>query len=167
MPRITRLVGILLSLQKGHSRTADQIAEEFRISRRTVFRDIQTLRRAGIDIAISKSGRYRLAHVDGKMRDSELNVLEMVSLALLRREVTTKKSSSYAQAVMSAIAKTISKAPPSCRERASALIKRAQKLLVSRNPSSEVWFDMAAKLLDTKAPMEHKSTVSTIPRMQN
>ena len=49
--RITRLLQLLQMLQSGSGRNADGLAADCGVSRRTVFRDLEALRVAGVPIA--------------------------------------------------------------------------------------------------------------------
>lgn len=61
MHRIDRLFGYVLALQHGRVRTAAQLAAQFEVSRRTVYRDLEALDQVGVPI-VSKRGRgYALA----------------------------------------------------------------------------------------------------------
>ncbi len=55
MPRLDRLTSILIQLQSKRIVRAQEIAERFEISLRTVYRDIRTLEQAGVPI-ISEAG---------------------------------------------------------------------------------------------------------------
>lgn len=48
--KIERLIGIIFYLSNRERVTANQLAEHFEVSRRTIFRDINTLTLAGIPI---------------------------------------------------------------------------------------------------------------------
>lgn len=50
MNRIERLTAILIHLQSKKNVTAQEIANRFNISKRTVYRDIRALEEAGIPI---------------------------------------------------------------------------------------------------------------------
>jgi predicted DNA-binding transcriptional regulator YafY len=50
MNRLDRLTSILIQLQSKRLTTAREIAERFEVTNRTIYRDIQTLRLAGVPI---------------------------------------------------------------------------------------------------------------------
>lgn len=59
--RVARLLNLVSTLQSGKGLNADGVAEACGISRRTVFRDIESLRAAGVPIDFNNdSQRYRL-----------------------------------------------------------------------------------------------------------
>jgi len=48
--RITRLLKLLQALQSGHSQNADGLAKACGVGRRTIFRDLETLKNAGVPL---------------------------------------------------------------------------------------------------------------------
>ena len=50
--KIDRLIGILSMLLQKEVTTAPELAEHFEVSRRTIYRDIETLCKAGIPILL-------------------------------------------------------------------------------------------------------------------
>ncbi|QZE14982.1 YafY family transcriptional regulator [Halosquirtibacter laminarini] len=63
MNRLDRLTSILIQLQSKRISTAGEIAKRFEVSTRTIYRDIQTLRLAGIPIGEEEGKGYFI--VDG------------------------------------------------------------------------------------------------------
>lgn len=62
LKRITRLLKLLQALQAGDGQNAQGIAQACGVSRRTVFRDLETLREAGVPLEFNKADdRYRIA----------------------------------------------------------------------------------------------------------
>jgi predicted DNA-binding transcriptional regulator YafY len=60
MNRLDRLTSILIQLQSKRLTTAREIAERFEVTNRTVYRDIQTLRLAGVPIGEEEGKGYFL-----------------------------------------------------------------------------------------------------------
>lgn len=60
LPRLTRLSATLTLLQSKRLFTATELAERFRVSVRTVYRDIRTLEEAGIPIVTEEGKGYSL-----------------------------------------------------------------------------------------------------------
>ncbi|TMU56905.1 helix-turn-helix transcriptional regulator [Flagellimonas algicola] len=63
MNRLTRITSILIKLQSKSTLTAQEIADEFDISLRTVYRDVKTLQEAGVPIGSEAGIGYFM--VDG------------------------------------------------------------------------------------------------------
>ena len=63
MNRLTRITSILVKLQSKSTLTAQEIADEFDISPRTVYRDVKTLQEAGVPIGSEAGIGYFM--VDG------------------------------------------------------------------------------------------------------
>lgn len=58
--RLTRLTSILIQLQSKRLLTANELAEKFAISKRTIYRDIKTLEQAGVPILTEEGKGYTL-----------------------------------------------------------------------------------------------------------
>ena len=61
MNRLDRLTSILIQLQSKRQITAREMAERFEVTNRTIYRDIQTLRLAGVPIGEEEGRGYYLA----------------------------------------------------------------------------------------------------------
>lgn len=83
--RIARLLEILDSLQSGVGPTLEQLIAECGVSRRTVFRDLRTLREAGLGITFDEeSGRYALESPVGAL-GSGFSLQEALALLVVCR----------------------------------------------------------------------------------
>ncbi len=60
MNRLDRLTSIFIQLQSKRLTTAREIAERFEVTNRTIYRDIQTLRLAGVPIGEEEGKGYFL-----------------------------------------------------------------------------------------------------------
>ena len=60
MNRLDRLTSILIQLQSKRLTTAREIAKRFEVTNRTIYRDIQTLRLAGVPIGEEEGKGYFL-----------------------------------------------------------------------------------------------------------
>ena len=58
--RLTRLTSILIQLQSKKLLTANELAEKFEISKRTIYRDIRTLEQAGVPVLTEEGKGYTL-----------------------------------------------------------------------------------------------------------
>src|SRR5688572_27376185 len=61
MNRIDRLLGYILALQRGRRLTAEALSEQFEVSRRTVYRDLQALAEVGVPLVATPGRGYSLA----------------------------------------------------------------------------------------------------------
>ncbi|MFR9749820.1 helix-turn-helix transcriptional regulator [Nocardia sp. 004] len=90
MQRPQRLLALLVALQANRQMTAEQLAEQFTVSKRTILRDVDALIAADVPI-VAERGRYGGisllpgAAVDvGRLTDSEAEVLEVIGVDLSR-----------------------------------------------------------------------------------
>lgn len=88
MNRLDRLTSILIQLQSKRLTTAREIAKRFEVTTRTIYRDIQTLRLAGVPIGEEEGKGYFL--VDGYRLPPV-----MFSMEEARALVTTSKILNY------------------------------------------------------------------------
>ena len=58
--RLTRLTSILIQLQSKRLLTANELAEKFEISKRTIYRDIRSLEQAGVPVLTEEGKGYTL-----------------------------------------------------------------------------------------------------------
>jgi len=80
MHRLARLIAILSMLQSRKLLTAQQMADRFEVSIRTIYRDLRTLEEAGIPIGAEAGEGYFLADV---FRLPPINITEMEAFAVL------------------------------------------------------------------------------------
>jgi proteasome accessory factor B len=114
--RITRLLRVLQALQSGSGLNADGLAGECGISRRTVFRDIEALRAAGIPVQYDKQlDRYS---IPGAYFLPPLNftAAEALSLMTLATELGRRDSLPFYAPAHSAAMKLEGSLPPPLRE---------------------------------------------------
>ena len=88
MKRLDRLTSILIQLQSKRLITAGEMAERFEVTKRTIYRDIQTLRSAGVPIGEEEGKGYFL--VEGYRLPPVMFTIEEA-----RALVTTSKILSY------------------------------------------------------------------------
>jgi predicted DNA-binding transcriptional regulator YafY len=81
--RIQRIIRLIVRLQSSRCSTADELAAEFEVSRRSVFRDLRVLELAGIPFYYDRaSGGYRILSTFF-LRPVSLDLEEALSLLLL------------------------------------------------------------------------------------
>lgn len=86
LSRISRIVQLLTALQSGQSYSAEALAEQVGISRRTVFRDLQELGAIGVPYYFDvQTGGYRI-DLEYFLAPVDLNLQEALSLLLLVHE---------------------------------------------------------------------------------
>ena len=101
--RLARLVGLLTHLQTKRLLTAPELATQFQVSVRTIYRDVRTLEQAGVPIA-TEEGRgysllpgYRLPPV--MFTEAEANAL-ITAEKLLEHNADVSLAANYAQALV-------------------------------------------------------------------
>ncbi|MCB0643738.1 MAG: HTH domain-containing protein, partial [Phaeodactylibacter sp.] len=58
--RLSRLTAILLKLQSGSVASVHALAEQFEVSTRTIYRDLQALEQAGVPLTVNDGHGYQL-----------------------------------------------------------------------------------------------------------
>lgn len=87
LKRITRLLKLLQTLQAGQGDNADGLAKACGMSRRTAFRDLETLREAGVPLQFDKaSSRYSIAS-DYFLRPTNFSSAEALAIVALTNEL--------------------------------------------------------------------------------
>lgn len=81
--RIGRVVKILTTLQSGKSFNADTLAQTLKTSRRTIFRDLKDLRKAGVPINFDEKCRRYIIETTPLWPVDGLSAQEILSLLLL------------------------------------------------------------------------------------
>jgi len=84
--RVSRIVKVLTTLQSGEHFTADGLAKILGISRRTVFRDLKDLQRAGVPCHCDKKDRYYTINPEFFLPAPDLTGQEALALLLLIRK---------------------------------------------------------------------------------
>src|ERR1035437_609839 len=83
--RIHRLLKIFTLIQGDQGWTAERLAKEFETSQRTIFRDIDVLRRVGMPLFHDPERKCYSIHRDFYMRPVELTFEESLALISLGR----------------------------------------------------------------------------------
>jgi proteasome accessory factor B len=85
--RLHRVLRIITLLQGGRSFNAGQLAGECRVSRRTVYRDLATIEKAGIPFFYDPAAQGYRIHASGLLPAINLTLEEALSLVLLATEL--------------------------------------------------------------------------------
>lgn len=94
--KIDRLIGILSVLLQDKKITAPELAEKFEVSRRTIYRDIEDLCKAGIPIFTSQGAGGGISIMDGyKMDRTILSSKDMQMIMAGLRSLDSVSGSHY------------------------------------------------------------------------
>jgi proteasome accessory factor B len=113
--RITRLLQLLQILQSGSGHNASGLAKQCRVSRRTVFRDIDALRAAGVPLAYDKAlDRYSIPS-SYFLPPLNFTPAEALSLMALANELGRSDKLPFYEPALSAAMKLEGSLPPALR----------------------------------------------------
>ena len=114
--RITRLIKLLQILHSGGVRGPAALARECNVSRRTAYRDLQTLRAAGLDITFDKGlDRYLLPNAY-YLPPVNLTAVEAMSLLTLAMELGRSDRLPFFEAAQSAAVRLEGSLPQPLRD---------------------------------------------------
>lgn len=132
--RIERLLELIQVLQSGRSHTVEDLAKHVGVSRRTVFRDLELLARAGIRYAYDReTKRYSTAGTT-LLPPVTLTHAEAMALLLAARHMTRRGMVPDEAAAASAGLKLESMLPPPIRDYCGPLLKRME---IRSEPASD------------------------------
>lgn len=121
--RIRRLIRIMQLLQSGRAVTADGLAEEFGVARRTVFRDLNLLELAGVPCKFDKKDQsYRLHH-PVVLPPVLLTLEEGLALMLLTRTAMNEQMVPDYKSATAAAVKIENCLPAAVREHCGEVLK--------------------------------------------
>lgn len=120
--RIERLLKLIQLLEQGRSKTADDLAELAGVSRRTVFRDLELLARAGIRYTYEHDTRRYSTERTTLLPPVTLTHAETLALLLVARYLTGQQIIPDASAATSAGLKLESMLPPAIRDYCGPLL---------------------------------------------
>jgi proteasome accessory factor B len=131
--RIVRLMKLLQMLQEGRGQNPDGLAKVCGVGRRTIFRDLDTLRQAGVQLAFdTRSRRYSIPR--GTFGPpSDLTAEEALSLWALANAVGGHPQLPFHESARTGMKKLLKQLPPEVRRKFQRLSKsiRFQPLKVS------------------------------------
>ncbi len=131
--RLSRLTAILTQLQTKRLVTATELADKYKISVRTIYRDIKALEASGIPICIVEGKGYSL--MEG-YRLPPIAFTEAEANALITAEqiVLKNKDTSFIHSYTEALTKIKSVLKGDLKDKADLL---SQSIVIRQNPSSE------------------------------
>lgn len=123
--RLSRLTAILVQFQTQRIITATELAEKFQVSKRTIYRDIKALEKAGIPILTEEGIGYML--MEGyKMPPVMFTEKQANALILAEQLVLKSKDASFVKDFSEAIDKVKSILQYKAKDKANLLTKRTQ-----------------------------------------
>ncbi|MGH1435014.1 MAG: helix-turn-helix transcriptional regulator [Lewinella sp.] len=123
--RISRLTAILTLLQTKGRLTATSLSEKFGVSKRTIYRDLKTLERAGVPILTEKEKGYTL--VDGYNIPPVMFTEKQANALILAEQLVLKnKDASFVKDYSEAIDKIKSILKYKIKDKANLLVNRTQ-----------------------------------------
>ncbi len=123
--RISRLTAILIQLQGNRILTAASLSAKFGVSKRTIYRDIKALEKAGVPILTEEGKGYML--MEGyKMPPVMFTEKQANALILAEQLVLKNKDASFVQDYSEAIDKIKSVLRYSVKDKANLLTERTQ-----------------------------------------
>lgn len=151
MNRIDRLMAIVLELQARQRITAEQLAEIFEISKRTVYRDIKALNETGVPIVSAPGQGYWL--MEGYfLPPISFSANETTMLILGANTIQQHFDEQYKEAAISAVRKIEAVLKPELQEEVDYLRQNIRFFSSKSKQSSTL---VLAKL--RRAIIEHKS----------
>ena len=133
MPRVDRVMDLLELLRARETCAIDDLAEELGVSRRTVLRDLATLRSRGWPVrADSGPGGGVFLDRDRGLRAVHLSLDELIALWMSARLSASVTAMPWSSAARSAIDKVLASVPPDRARSLRALLRR----VVVGNPAS-------------------------------
>jgi predicted DNA-binding transcriptional regulator YafY len=129
--RITRLLKLLQTLQSGGGQNASGLARACAVSRRTIFRDLESLRLAGVPLEYDQDGQRYSIPGSFFLPPVNLTAAEALALIALASEMGRSDRLPFYEAAHAAVLKLQSSLPSALRSEMRALA-RAIRIRPSR-----------------------------------
>ncbi|MEK6676049.1 MAG: WYL domain-containing protein [Planctomycetota bacterium] len=126
--RLERLLRLIQSLQTGRQGTIDEISKSVGVSRRTIFRDLEILSRAGINFTFDRDTKQYATGESTVLPPVSLTQAEAFAVLLGMRILLAWQIVPEANVAASAAAKIESLVPASLREHCNRLLDRIRIL---------------------------------------
>ncbi|WP_428389863.1 helix-turn-helix transcriptional regulator [Mucisphaera sp.] len=111
--RLGRLIRLITLVQSGQAKSPDHLADELDVSRRTVFRDLDLLREAGVPCYFDDAG-YKVAE-RFFLPPVNLTIQETLGLLLLGKSAESMRDQPLGDPAVAAIRKLVSAVPEPMR----------------------------------------------------
>jgi predicted DNA-binding transcriptional regulator YafY len=133
LSRICRLLKLIGLLQAGEGRSTESLARECDVSRRTVFRDLNTLRAAGVPLVFDEEERH---HISGTYYLPPTNFTpdEALALIVLSHELGDRMGVPFLDPARSAAVKLQSALPARLRDQLRRMTGSVRIRPPPRNP---------------------------------
>ncbi|MEN7550041.1 YafY family protein [Rapidithrix thailandica] len=153
--RISRLTAILTQLQTKRRLTATSLSEKFQVSKRTIYRDIRTLEKAGVPILTEEGKGYTL--MEGyKIPPVMFTESQANALILAEQLVLKNKDASFVKDYSEAIDKIKSILGYTIKDKANLLANRTQyNQVINQERSSNYLSDLQNALTNYKLVKMH------------
>ena len=135
--RIERLIKLLGLLQGGRPRNVDSLATECDVHRRTIFRDLETFRRCGLQLTYDEERRGYLLPARHFLPPTNFSPEEALALIILCHEVGDREQLPFYEAVRSAAVKLENTLPSRLRDELSRVANAVHIKLEPTNPLEE------------------------------
>ncbi len=136
LTRITRLLDLLQTLQSGNGQNADRLAKACGVSRRTVFRDLETLRFAGVPLEFDNESRRYFIRSTFFLPPTNFTATEALSIIALASQMGQRDQLPFYEPARQAALKLESSLPGALREELHAITHSIQIRLGQVNPLS-------------------------------
>lgn len=155
-PRVERLLKMIDTMRSEQAFTADELARKMRVSRRTIFRDVEMLTRIGIPIRLDECGQgYRISQWHF-LPPTGLNLLEVTGLCIAARKMACSGTYPLFTEAVHAIEKMAETLPPglwdACLQMASHVEVR-RPAMVDASPIRQIFQTLL------KAATEHNQVL--------
>jgi proteasome accessory factor B len=134
LSRITRLLELLQTLQSGKGQNADRLAKACGVSRRTVFRDLQTLRSAGVPLEFDGQTQRYFIPSSFFLPPTNFTAAEALSIIALASQLGGRDRLPFYEPARQAALKLESSLPNALREELGTITRSIQIRLEPTNP---------------------------------
>lgn len=143
--RLHRVLRLLTLLQSGSAFSVQQLAAELHVSRRTLFRDLTTLKAAGIPCFFEDGRGYRIPSTFF-LPPVNLKVSEAMGLMALAKAAAVQKDQPLLAPAVEAVRKLIAMMPPAIRDICCEMMDRVTVQPGPANINSPADPDLYAQL---------------------